>query len=423
MIKYKNRVKEKITTLYNHKLIKNSISLTFIQFFNIIAPLIILPYLTRVLGVQEFGLVMLLYSANAICCVITDFGLTNYATYIIAKNTKNKNYINRLITNIFLLKFLIVIILSFSIYIVVKNYLSITSDLIILGFILNVIFQSFIPVWLFHGIEKVKDIAYSFVIGRIIYVILVYIFVKNSEDTYLVFFLFGISNAISALIAIKSIYSNDYRFVSPSLRKTWYLTKSTFPYFISCFFTASYTSANTFLVGTFGGLRQSAIYGASEKIYQASTTVTAIISQALFPYMSRTNNKSLFKKIILMSGILFSITISLLIMYAEVILVVIFGGDYANEAGILKVLLVVTVINFFSVNYGYPAFAGINKLMFVNYSVFLGAVIQSICFYYLYSKLSISAMNMSLTVLISETFVLIFRIYFYNYYKIQIKKV
>ena len=73
-------------------IVKNYIALLFIQGANFILPLIILPYLVRVLGSEKFGLVMIAQSVAIFLTIIVDFGFNISATKEVAslKNDKEK---------------------------------------------------------------------------------------------------------------------------------------------------------------------------------------------------------------------------------------------------------------------------------------------------------------------------------------------
>ncbi|WP_409339321.1 oligosaccharide flippase family protein, partial [Providencia rustigianii] len=68
-----------------NRIYKNILSLTLIQLFNYISPLLVLPYLSRTLSIDGFGLLMLSMSMISICLVISDFGFNLSSTYWIAK--------------------------------------------------------------------------------------------------------------------------------------------------------------------------------------------------------------------------------------------------------------------------------------------------------------------------------------------------
>ena len=61
-------------------IVKNYVALLFIQGANFILPLIILPYLVRVLGSEKYGLVMIAQSVALFLTIVVDFGFNISAT-------------------------------------------------------------------------------------------------------------------------------------------------------------------------------------------------------------------------------------------------------------------------------------------------------------------------------------------------------
>lgn len=397
--------------MHNHSVFKNTISLFILQLTNVIAPLIVLPYLSRVLGINGFGLVMLAFSASSIGLVVTDFGFNLSATYSISKNRDKIDYISELIGSIFIIKMFLtlIVVLSTVAYNRIFGANSINLNLIFyISF--NLLCQSLQPTFFFQGIEKMKNVTIYLVTAKFSYVLMVLVFIKNKEDAENVILLFAISNAIAAMIAIKAIYSNGYKVKKPSFKIAVRTFKESSQFFLSRASVSIYTAASTFLVGLFSGIQQAAIYGASEKLYQASQSVTSPLSQALFPYMARHQNEKLLLKVIFVVSIPLLITCVIIGFWAQDLMSFIFGREFYQGGEILKIFIIITVITFISINFGYPAFAAIGKLNIVNYTVFLGAFIQLTLLSILYLNSSIGALAVVKSVLVTELVVAIARV-------------
>jgi O-antigen/teichoic acid export membrane protein len=409
-----NRLKK----ISSHNVAKNSMALFALQFVNMVAPLIVLPYLSRITGVDGFGLIMLALSACAIGLIITDFGFNLSATYKISKKREDIGYVSELIGAIFIIKFMLA--LFFLAGIVLYDYtigFGVGSYMLTLYIGLNVLVQAFLPTWFFQGIEKMKNVTIYMVSAKVSYVLLVFCFIKVEADVELVVLFYAISNFIAVAIAVRSIYLNGYSIKMPVSIKMIEVFKDSSQFFLSRAAVSIYTSASTFLVGSFAGLQQAAMYGASEKLYQASQSVTSPIAQALFPYMAKKQDSSLLLKVVSFVGIPLAICCIIVGFWANDILAIIFGDEFRQSGNILQFFLVTTVVNFVAVNYGYPAFAGIGKVNIANYTVMLGALIQTICLLTLFITDSFSGLSVAISVLITELVVMLSRIVIYRHYK------
>ncbi len=116
------------------------------------------------------------------------------------------------------------------------------------------------------------------------------------------------------------------------------------------------------IVGTFSGVQQAAIYSASEKLYQAMQSVASVLSQALFPFMAKSKKSNLLFYIVLSISIPLMIFCFALSFVSSDLVSFVFGEEFREGASVFNVFLIIVIVNFISVNYGYPAFAAINTL-------------------------------------------------------------
>src|SRR5690554_7423247 len=79
--------------LTSHRLFKNTSALIIMQLFTYVAPFIVLPYLSRTLGADGFGLMIAALSLTVIANVCTDFGFNLSATYLISRKQNQTRYI------------------------------------------------------------------------------------------------------------------------------------------------------------------------------------------------------------------------------------------------------------------------------------------------------------------------------------------
>ncbi|EIH0305404.1 oligosaccharide flippase family protein, partial [Escherichia coli] len=76
--------------MLNFTLIKNIFYLFIVQIINYVAPFLVLPYLSRVLSVDNFGLLMMIISASSIALIVTDYGFSLSGPLFVAVNKHNK---------------------------------------------------------------------------------------------------------------------------------------------------------------------------------------------------------------------------------------------------------------------------------------------------------------------------------------------
>src|SRR5512139_2469360 len=84
--------------------------LLFLQALNYIFPLITLPYLARVLGLEKFGLLALAISAARWMEVVTSYGFEATATRDISRNRGDVRMLSEIISAVLFIKALLLVL-------------------------------------------------------------------------------------------------------------------------------------------------------------------------------------------------------------------------------------------------------------------------------------------------------------------------
>lgn len=398
--------------IQQHSVTKNASALVIMQVANYAIPLLLLPFLTRVLGVEAFGVVAVTLAISQFAFVLTDYGFSLSATYAIAKNIDDKTYINNKVNAVFfskLILFLISATIITAIPWIFSSYQDYKAYFVVI--LIAVFFQAYQPLWFFQGIEKMKNITIYSILTKILYAILVITFIRSPEDSIYVIWFWGISQAIGTFCAIYFLHQEGYIFNRPSLSSVKKEFKEGLEFFWSRLSVSIYTSLSTVVVGSASPL-QASLYSIPEQIYKAGQNVTAPISTAMFPYMARHKDWKLFFKVFFIS-LTILITGSLIIaFFAEEIIVLVFGIEFRNATPILYIFIITVNISYIAVTFGYSAFSALGRNDIANKSVMLGALIHLLLLsVVLYS--GVTSFKVAMSVLITECCVSLIRITFF----------
>ena len=272
-------------------IVKNYLALLFIQGANFILPLIILPYLVRVLGSEKYGLVMIAQSVALFLTIIVDFGFNISATKEVAYLKNDKEKLSQFYWNIVFVK-LILIIITFIIllgmtFFINKFKLDPLVYLFSFGLVLG---QAIFPTWFFQGIEKMQVITFVTVGAKLFFTLSLF-FVVFSPDDYLYVPIFnGLGFVISGLFGF--IFSLQYvKFISPKLLQIKDIIKNSLSLFFSNLAVSFYTSSNVIILGFFAGDSIAGIYSSMEKLILAIKSIYTPIYQAIFPNLSTKPDK------------------------------------------------------------------------------------------------------------------------------------
>ena len=167
----------------DHVLKKNFIYLFILQNFNYIIPLLLLPYLTRTIGAENFGKISFVQAFISYFVMLTDFGINTSSAQKIIAVRKDKAVLTKVFWSTIFTK-LIFALLSFLIIIILLRIIPKLESLTTLVQIASLgIFSSLLfPIWLFQGLEKMSFITVLNVFPRLLILIATVLLVKEEAD-------------------------------------------------------------------------------------------------------------------------------------------------------------------------------------------------------------------------------------------------
>lgn len=363
-----------INQIMNHRVAKNVGWIGMLQLANYIAPLLVLPFLSRHLATDEFGSVMVALATAAVALVVTDYGFNLSATYKIAKIQDDIESINKIIGRVFTAKIILVLISAIGIVIVAtiptyRPYIDVFS-----ASILGIVGQAYQSSWLFQGLERMGVYALIQSSTKFLYVFLVYTVITPPVDPSTVMWCWSIANCIGMILALWQARRLGFHLFYFSPREALEEIKETSNYFWSRISVACYTSASSLIIGM-TGLHYAAIYSVAEQGYKAGQAFTNTIAQAMYPYMAREKNWYLFSRVIAFGFIVLSTAAVTVSFFSDEVLQFVFGPVYIEAATVFIIMMCTLCINYFGVTLGYPALGAVNCIQAANSSVYYGVIV------------------------------------------------
>lgn len=322
-------------------------SLSILQLVNYVFPFLTLPYLSRVLTTEHYGLVLFSLSFTAYFAVLCDYGFNLSAVKQVALNSKNTSQLNRIIsavTSVKIILFILSIILNLIIVLSVAKFRE--YWFIYLLNIGTIISNVFFPIWFFQGVEKMKYITVVQVIIRSINLALIFVLIHQDSQ----YFLWPVINFIGAVCSIIfAQYILIKRLNISYVRPNWNELKEQFQdgwyIFISTVAVSLYTISNSFFLGLLTNPIMVAYYVSAEKITSAIQGLFMPISQSIFPHLSkiviedpRRGVKQL-QKAFFVQGIMAFLLSVFLFLCAPFIIHLVFGAKFeAHSTIVLRIL-------------------------------------------------------------------------------------
>jgi len=348
-----NKLKQKVHSSTGKRLISNFFSLSGIQMVSYILPLITVPYLVRVLGVEKFGLIAFAQAIIQYFVIFTDYGFGLSATKQIAEHREDKHRVSEVFSSVLMIKIQMIVVSFFVLSIIIFGFDKFSKDwqLYYLTFGI-VVGQALFPIWYFQGIEKMHITALVNIIPKFIFTIFIFIFVRSDSDYLYVPFINSLGFILAGLVSLWLTFGRfKVSFKFPTFEQIKYQMQEGWHIFLGNI-SSNFTILNiTFFLGILTNPVMVGYYSAIEKIIRPLASLNRPVINAIFPYLSNTakqypNKAYTFSKKIsfIVSSIMFIVG-CVLFIFSDQIVIFVFGEQFHDSSMILKIMAFIPVLH------------------------------------------------------------------------------
>ena len=339
------------------KVLHNVTLLSALQLVTYFFPIIILPYLFRVIGPERFGLIAFAQAFVQYFIIVTDYGFSVSATKEISLCIEYKRKVIGVISAVMSIKAVLglasFLVLGMMIYFVPRF----RDDWMVYVFSFGVVVGNVLfPSWFFLGSENMKYTAKINIIGEFAYAFGIFLFIHEPRDYILVPVITSSSSLLTGLLGQYILFARFNLFFQwPKLKDLQRQLRAGWNIFISVVAINTYTTTRVFAMGLLTNNTLTGFYSVAERIANAVQTFPLYaFSQAIFPRLSKIFHKNKLKALQLMEQIqLITVLISLIFIplafiLAPLIVKLICGGAY--QATILSLRFLLISVFFISAN-------------------------------------------------------------------------
>lgn len=339
---------EKATASRSLSLRANILWLYGLMGMNYLIPAALLPYLVRVLGADQYGLIAFAQSIAQYFIIATDYGFNFTASRDIAHAPDDRERVRDIFwtTIITKISFLMIgLVLLVAMLVCIPRFQH--DSAIYLAAYISVAGNVLFPQWLFQGLQRMRSITVITSLAKLVAAAMIFFFVHKPQDALLATVLqssgFLIAGITGIIVAVKSHVG------APKL-PSWRQVRETIiegrHVFLSTASITLYTNTNVFLVGLLAGTVQAAYFSLADKFIRAVTGLIFPVLQAGYPHIvqlqkeSRAKALAFFRKTVVRgvgAGILVGIGI---VIFAWPVATFCFKQ---NAAGVLPLLRIVAL--------------------------------------------------------------------------------
>jgi len=326
--------------LYSTTLTVSGFVFTFLTF----------PYISRVLGVNNIGICNFVDSVINYFILVSMLGVNAIGIREIAKYKNDKNALEESFRDIFFLNGLFtlagLIILIVLIFVIPKFYQY--KELMFIG-AAKLFFNFLLVEWFYKGTENFKYITVRTLTIKIVYVVSVFIFVREQKDYIIYYFL------TSMAVIVNAIYNWRYLCKQIQIKISGLRLKRFLPGIVTMgiymILTSLYTTFNVVYLGFVAGEKEVGYYTTATKLYTILLAVFTAFTGVMLPRMTSLVAEGRMEefrdKIIKSFKFLFNFSFPIVVfaeIFAPQIVLLIAGPGYSGAVMPMRVVMPLLIV-------------------------------------------------------------------------------
>jgi len=377
---------EIINNIKNNKsLVESFFSLSILNGLNVILPLITLPYILRVIGPANYGIYAFVSVLIQYCMLLNTYGFNFSATKQVSQYRHDEKELSRIYSAVIICRLLLAFVAFIFLFGLSVLFISSKTELIMLFWGIGmVIGDTFVPIWLFQGVEKMRYLTFVNVLSKVVFTILIFVFIHKANDYKYIIMLNSLGYITAGLLSTILVIKNfKITFIVPKFKELIFQFKEGSALFGSTIGVELYRNANIFILRFFVNDAAVGIYAAAEKVIKGVQMIISPVVQALFPHLSLKfnqqslkDNLSTMKKIIIrFSPIVFVIFIFTFI-FAPWLSALLCGNYYQSAVKLIRIMSPIIFIGGLNYVLGIVGLVNLNQQNYFFKSVLFSGVVS-----------------------------------------------
>ena len=380
-------------------------------------PFITLPYLTRVLGPDEYAVRAYSISIMSLLSTIVAFGFTTYGTREVARNRTDFFFIRSLTTSIFVQRIILAFIAGIVLILIMPSIpiMAANPEYMIVAYI-SMVLTATLPDFIFQGLEDMSILTKRFVVSRLVSIILIFAFIQGPNQLLLV----AVFEAVPSLIAfiwswvdvvIKRKITLSLKLLKP--KQSWEILKTSTVFFISSASTTVFTNLTTVMIGIYiVNQAEISYWSLASMCISALQSLYTPIYNSIYPHVVAHRKFSLVKKALLIGFPVVIAAVILVIFLSPLAMWILGGSEYLDGSIVLQLLAPLLLFSYPAVLIGFPILAVINKEKLLTVSSVVAALfhITGLCAFAFFGCFTI--VNVAILRCTTELVMLLLRVLF-----------
>lgn len=391
-------------------------------FFNYLFPVIVFPYISRVLGVNNIGICNFVDSLVNYAILFTMMGIGMIGTREIS-NARGSSYrMNIAFSSLVALNALFAAI-SLIVYLAVTMFSAAITEYRELLYIgsLKIVFYIFLIEWFYQGSENFRYITIRTIFVKVLYIIALFLFVRSSGDIVLYYLLTTLTVVINAIINWR--YKTRFvKFSFSYVRIAKYL-KPTIVIGVYLLLVSMYNTFNVTFLGLVSDTTQVGYYTTATKLYTIVlgfyTAFTGVLIPRCCGLIAEGQNSAVMSLLRKSFEFLYAVSLPVIcysLIFSSQIIRVLAGPEYDGAILPMRIVMPLLLVNGIAQILVLQALMSHKKDKAIFINSFFGALVGIALNILLVWVLNLQSVGSVIVLLVSEIVVTISADYFVEKY-------
>lgn len=257
----------------------------------LLVPLIVTPYVSRILNPDGVGVCSYIASLVSYFVLFANLGIETYAGREIAMHRGDGDYVKKFSVEITVMKSILTAVCLAVYYVLFIAVLDIEEKLLYIIYSVTLVSVAFNFNWLFQGIEKFNILALASILAKVAYAALLFVFVKTKDDLPIYAAIVTGTTLLEYAITIPFIFFNVHGKIRGGVNPFRHL-KNCLIYFLPTVAVEIYTVVDKTMIGLITGSdSENGYYEYADKLIKmpmtAITAINVIIESRMSYYFAK----------------------------------------------------------------------------------------------------------------------------------------
>lgn len=366
---------------------KNTLWQYVLQILKYLFPLLLIPYLTRVLGTEGYAVYAYVLSFMGVVQTIADFGFTLSGTKKVVDLRGDTAALSRLVGAITVARLMLLCGLFFCVM-VVTRFIPIMAEntVYVIWAFFATAGRTVLPDFIFQGNERMGPLTTRYFASKGVQVALTILLVRGPGDLILV----AVADVLSEIVDIAWSYRAQKRMFGvgiarPTFKESFEELRVSAIYCVSNVSSSLFSGFTTVIIGlAITSKTDIAFWSLTLTTVNAVQSLYTPIANSLYPYMIKNRDFGFARKLALVALPVLVLGIVAYCALSKPIMLVLGGPEYVGGAHVMWMISPIFIFSFYGILIGWPVLGAMGHVKELTVSTLFTGIVNVVSLLALY---------------------------------------